>query len=178
MKKALIAMSGGVDSSVAAAVMKDRGYDCVGVTMKLYTNSEIGIKDTNSCCSADDIADARSVAFSLGIPHYVFNFKDVFGDRVINNFVNEYISGRTPNPCIECNRKIKFEAMLDRAKTLHQQKSQLYILLLQYRETPVISYNCAYNGIPHAKGLLPRRSLLFRLLDGLVPYVLKHQAWY
>ena len=118
MKKALIAMSGGVDSSVAAAVMKDRGYDCVGVTMKLYTNSEIGIKDTNSCCSADDIADARSVAFSLGIPHYVFNFTADFENEVIKRFVTQYETGGTPNPCIDCNRYIKFNALFNRAKEI------------------------------------------------------------
>lgn len=118
--KALIAMSGGVDSSVAACLMKDKGYECIGCTMKLYSNEDAGL-DVNkghTCCSLDDVEDARSVANSLGMPHYVLNFADKFKEKVIDDFVNCYEQGKTPNPCIECNRYLKFEKLLDTAKSL------------------------------------------------------------
>ncbi|MBR2265008.1 MAG: tRNA 2-thiouridine(34) synthase MnmA [Firmicutes bacterium] len=108
-KKALIAMSGGVDSSVAAYLMKEQGYDCIGATMKLYDNEDVGISRTATCCSAEDVDDARSVAFSLGMPYYVFNFTEAFKEEVIGRFIQAYEQGRTPNPCIECNRYLKFE---------------------------------------------------------------------
>lgn len=118
-KKALIAMSGGVDSSVAAYLMKGAGYDCIGVTMKLYDNEDIGMEREKTCCSLSDIEDARSVCVKLGIPYYVFNFKDDFKEKVIDNFISCYQKGMTPNPCIECNRHLKFEHLYKRAKTLH-----------------------------------------------------------
>ena len=118
-KKALIAMSGGVDSSVAAYLMKEAGYDCIGVTMKLYDNEDIGMEREKTCCSLSDIEDARSVCVKLGIPYYVFNFKDDFKEKVIDNFISCYQKGMTPNPCIECNRHLKFEHLYKRAKTLH-----------------------------------------------------------
>ncbi|MGN1138441.1 MAG: tRNA 2-thiouridine(34) synthase MnmA [Ruminococcus sp.] len=117
-KKALIAMSGGVDSSVAALLIKEQGYDCTGITMKLYDNDDIGLKKENTCCSVDDIADARAVCCNLGIPYYVFNFKDSFNDQVINRFIKAYEEGATPNPCIDCNRYIKFDRLLHRMKEL------------------------------------------------------------
>ena len=117
-KKALIAMSGGVDSSVAAYLMQKQGYDCVGVTMKLYDNDDIGIKCEKTCCSLSDIEDARSVAYKLNMPYYVFNFKDDFKDKVIDPFIRSYQNGMTPNPCIECNRHLKFEHLYKRAKAL------------------------------------------------------------
>ena len=89
-RKALIAMSGGVDSSVAALLMKEQGYDCIGVTMKLYDNDEIGISREKTCCSLDDIEDARRVAFRIGIPYYVVNYKDDFKEKVMDPFVNSY----------------------------------------------------------------------------------------
>ena len=89
-KKALIAMSGGVDSSVAAYLMKEAGYDCIGVTMKLYDNEDIGMEREKTCCSLSDIEDARSVAYKLGIPYYVFNFKDDFKEKVIDNFIVDF----------------------------------------------------------------------------------------
>ena len=92
-KKALIAMSGGVDSSVAAYLMKEAGYDCIGVTMKLYDNEDIGMEREKTCCSLSDIEDARSVAYKLGIPYYVFNFKDDFKEKVIDNFRGRVRSG-------------------------------------------------------------------------------------
>lgn len=116
--KAVIAMSGGVDSSVAAYLMKQRGYECIGVTMKLFDNEDIGISREHSCCSLDDVEDARSVAYSLGLPYYVFNFSDRFKEDVIDRFISAYQSGETPNPCIDCNRYLKFDKLHTRAKEL------------------------------------------------------------
>lgn len=118
-KKALIAMSGGVDSSVAAYLMKEAGYECIGVTMKLYDNDDIGMAREKTCCSLSDIEDARSVCVKLGIPYYVFNFKDDFKEKVIDDFIRCYQNGMTPNPCIACNRHLKFEHLYRRAKALH-----------------------------------------------------------
>ena len=118
MKKALIAMSGGVDSSLAAKLMKDRGFDCIGCTMKLYHNEDAGIERSRTCCSLDDVEDARSVAYKLGMPFYVFNFTDAFRDTVIKNFIESYEKGITPNPCIDCNRYMKFDKLYERAKIL------------------------------------------------------------
>ena len=118
MKKALIAMSGGVDSSLAAKLMKDKGFDCIGCTMKLYHNEDAGIERTRTCCSLDDVEDARSVAYKLGMPFYVFNFTDAFLDTVIRKFIESYEKGITPNPCIDCNRYMKFDKLYERAKIL------------------------------------------------------------
>lgn len=118
MKKALIAMSGGVDSGVAAYFMKNSGYECIGVTMKLYDNEDIGVARENTCCSLDDIEDARSVASRLGIAHYVFNFKDEFEKKVIDKFIRTYELGATPNPCIDCNKNLKFDKLMQRMKEL------------------------------------------------------------
>lgn len=116
--KALIAMSGGVDSSVAACLMKEQGYSCIGVTMKLFQNEDIGVSRSHTCCSLEDVEDARSVAYQLGIPYYVFNFADRFRECVIDKFVAAYESGMTPNPCIDCNRYLKFDKLFQRAKEL------------------------------------------------------------
>ena len=118
MSRALIAMSGGVDSSVAAYLMKQRGFDCIGVTMKLFSNEEIGCSRAKTCCSLEDVEDARSVAYRLGIPYYVFNFTEDFGRQVIDRFVAAYENGATPNPCIDCNRYLKFERLYRRASEL------------------------------------------------------------
>ncbi|MCC8152272.1 MAG: tRNA 2-thiouridine(34) synthase MnmA [Lachnospiraceae bacterium] len=156
-KKALIAMSGGVDSSVAACLMKEAGFDCIGATMKLFSGedvrennslspedvgisknyscsslndegisqdhscsslNDIGISPNHSCCSLEDVEDARSVARSLGIRYYVFNFAERFQETVIDAFVSAYENGRTPNPCIDCNRYLKFEKLFLRAREL------------------------------------------------------------
>lgn len=114
-KKALIAMSGGVDSSVAACLMQDKGYDCIGVTMRLFDNGDINISSEKSCCSLSDVEDARSVCTVLGIPYYVFNFKDRFKECVMERFVSDYENGRTPNPCIDCNRYLKFDNLYRRS---------------------------------------------------------------
>ena len=118
MKKALIAMSGGVDSSVAAYLMKEHGYDCIGVTMKLFQNEDAGVSRKKSCCSLDDVEDARSVAHNLGIPYYVFNFTADFKKQVMDRFVAAYENGATPNPCIDCNRYLKFDSLYHRAEEL------------------------------------------------------------
>lgn len=118
MKKVLVAMSGGVDSSIAAKLMKDAGYDCIGCTMKLYDNEDVGISRHHTCCSLDDVEDARSVAYRIGIPYYVFNFKEEFRENVIKRFVEAYESGKTPNPCIDCNYYMKFDNLFERARIL------------------------------------------------------------
>lgn len=118
MKKALIAMSGGVDSSVAACLMKEQGYICIGTTMKLFSNDDIGLSKNHTCCSLDDVEDARSVANQLDIPYYVFNFSDRFRECVIDKFVDCYENGLTPNPCIDCNRYLKFDKLYSRMKEL------------------------------------------------------------
>lgn len=116
--RALIAMSGGVDSSVAALLMKNEGYVPIGCTMKLYDNEDIGISKGHTCCALDDVEDARAVANRLGIPYYVFNFKDSFREKIIDKFVETYENGMTPNPCIDCNRYMKFDRLYERAKVL------------------------------------------------------------
>jgi tRNA-specific 2-thiouridylase len=114
----IVAMSGGVDSSVAAFLLRERGFQCSGVTMKLFSNEDIGKSRDDACCSLADAADARSVANKLGIPHYVFNFSRDFDRQVINRFIDEYENGRTPNPCIDCNRYLKFGKLLLRAEQM------------------------------------------------------------
>ena len=114
--KALIGMSGGVDSSVAAWLTQQEGFDCIGATMRLYANQ--AEEPESTCCSLDDVEDARSVAFRLGMPFYVFNFSEDFREKVMDAFVDAYENGLTPNPCIECNRHLKFDRFLRRAQEL------------------------------------------------------------
>ncbi len=117
--RVMVAMSGGVDSSVAAALLKEQGFDVTGATLRLADVDEPGADErTRTCCSLEDVEDARSVAHRLDIPHYVFNFRDRFQNQVIRRFIDEYRHGRTPNPCIDCNRFIKFGELLHRARTL------------------------------------------------------------
>ncbi|MBO5019132.1 MAG: 7-cyano-7-deazaguanine synthase, partial [Clostridia bacterium] len=118
MNKALIAMSGGVDSSVAAYLMKEQRYSCLGITMKLFHNEDIGLSREHTCCSLEDVEDARSVAYQLGIPYYVFNFTERFRKCVIDKFIEAYENGITPNPCIDCNRYLKFDKLFHRDKEL------------------------------------------------------------
>ena len=113
--KALIAMSGGVDSSMAAKLTIEKGIECIGCTMKLFENEDAGLKTQRTCCSLDDVEDARSVARRLNMPFYVFNYKDEFRSCVMEKFVRSYAEGKTPNPCIDCNRYLKFDKLLQRA---------------------------------------------------------------
>ena len=117
-KKALIAMSGGVDSSVAAYLTQQAGYDCIGAMMRLFDNNILGENQESSCCSLDDAEDARSVARRLGFPFYVFNSKADFEEKVISKFIRCYECGATPNPCIDCNRYLKFDHLMRRAMEL------------------------------------------------------------
>ena len=117
-KKALVAMSGGVDSSVAAFLTQQAGFDCIGVTMRLYDTLPDDGCDSNTCCSLEDVEDARSVARRLGMPFYAFNFKADFREKVIEKFIHCYECGLTPNPCIECNRHLKFDHLLRRGTEL------------------------------------------------------------
>lgn len=119
-KKVIAAMSGGVDSSAAAALLKENNYDVIGVTLRLFTNDDIQLDKSRTCCSLDDVEDARSAANKLGIDFYVFNFGERFRECVIDKFNRSYINGLTPNPCIDCNRFIKFGALLRKAEELGQ----------------------------------------------------------
>jgi len=111
-------MSGGVVSSTAAALLKEEGYEVIGLTMHLWDQTGDGKGSFGRCCSPDDIHDARRVADQLGIPHYVVNLKKAFEEAVVNNFVEEYLKGRTPNPCIRCNDRIKFGLLLQKVEEL------------------------------------------------------------
>lgn len=115
-KKVVVGMSGGVDSSVAAHLLKEQGYDVIGVTMQIWQDEEIACQTTNGgCCGLSAVEDARRVSGDLGIPYYVMNFKEEFKTSVMDYFVEEYLEGRTPNPCIACNRYVKWESLLKRS---------------------------------------------------------------
>ncbi len=114
----VVAMSGGVDSSVAAAWLKHQGYDVIGISLQLHDQAEKTENKFGTCCSLSDIQDARSVAEKMGIPFYVANMEDQFEESVIDNFVAEYLNGRTPNPCVKCNEKVKFSRLMDWAMDL------------------------------------------------------------
>ena len=118
--RVVVAMSGGVDSSVAAALLKEEGYQVIGATMQIWPSEKqaYDVDRSDSCCRLDAIEDAKRVAYKLGIPHYVVNFKNIFNQKVIADFCQEYSLGRTPNPCIRCNQYIKFDALLERVKEL------------------------------------------------------------
>lgn len=126
MNKIMVAMSGGVDSSVTAYLLQQEGYECCGCTMRLYDTDELvaanepcaECRDTKTCCSLDDVEDARSVARRLQMRYHVFNYKQEFTDFVISDFVRNYECGRTPNPCIRCNRYLKFDKLLHEASVL------------------------------------------------------------
>ncbi len=167
MSKALIAMSGGVDSSVAAALMKRQGFECIGAMMKLIENEPSSFAD-RSCCTADAAEDARSVAYSMGMKFYVFNYAEEFKKEVIEHFVRSYEKGETPNPCIECNRKLKFGVLLDKAMELgcdyvvtghyarigYDGKTGLYSLkkaLNKEKDQSYVLYNLTQEQLAHIK---------------------------
>src|SRR5438477_7564284 len=112
--KIVVAMSGGVDSSVAAALLAEAGHDVIGVSMQLYDQSE-GQRSFGSCCTLDDLHDARRVAAAINIPHYILNFERQFDEQVVSNFIAEYAAGRTPIPCARCNSDLKFATLAERA---------------------------------------------------------------
>ena len=118
-KKVVVGLSGGVDSSVAAYLLKEQGYDVIGVTMQIWQEKDIFVQETEGgCCGLTAVDDARRVAQQLEIPYYVMNFRSEFQKDVINYFVSEYQKGYTPNPCNACNRHIKWEALLQRAREI------------------------------------------------------------
>ncbi len=156
-------MSGGVDSSVAAYLMKEAGYMCIGATLKLHEEEENGSK---TCCSLRDVEDAKDVALSMEIPHYVFNFKKYFEEAVIRRFVDTYIAGGTPNPCIACNRYIKFEKLINRmyeldcdyvvtghyARISYDEKKGRYLLkkgLDENKDQSYVLYNLTQEQLKH-----------------------------
>lgn len=119
MSKVVVGMSGGVDSSVAAYLLKEQGYDVIGVTMQIWQDEEQATQEENGgCCGLSAVDDARRVAAALEIPYYVMNFKKEFKENVIDYFVEEYQNGRTPNPCIACNRYVKWESLLQRSLSI------------------------------------------------------------
>lgn len=116
-KKVLVAMSGGVDSSVTLCLLRDQGYECIGVTMRLYDNEDDSV-GSKTCCSLSDVEDARAVAYAMGVSHYTMECTDEFARDVIQRFVDGYEAGTTPNPCIACNRYLKFDLLYSRARQL------------------------------------------------------------
>lgn len=119
MSKVVVGMSGGVDSSVAAYLLKQQGYEVIGVTMQIWQDAERIVEEENGgCCGLSAVEDARRVAAQLEIPYYVMNFKDSFQKNVVDYFVEEYLNGRTPNPCIACNRYVKWESLLQRSLSI------------------------------------------------------------
>ena len=116
MKKVVVGMSGGVDSSVAAYLLKEQGYDVIGVTMQIWQEEDVcTVEENGGCCGLSAVEDARRVAAALGIPYYVMNFREEFQKNVIDYFADSYVNGQTPNPCIACNRYVKWEALLKRS---------------------------------------------------------------
>lgn len=119
MSKVVVGMSGGVDSSVAAYLLKEQGHDVTGVTMQIWQDEDRAIQEENGgCCGLSAVDDARRVAADLGIPYYVMNFKQEFKEHVIDYFIDEYLQGKTPNPCIACNRYVKWESLLNRSMSI------------------------------------------------------------
>lgn len=165
--KVLLGMSGGVDSSVSAILLKSQGYEVIGCTMKLWQD-ECVAEEEGGCCSLSSVYDAKRVCDTLEIPHYVFNFTDEFKEKVIDNFINEYKEARTPNPCIECNKYMKFDLMYKKAKELDIE----YIATGHYAKT---EYSEKYKGyvLKKSKSVKKDQSyVLYNIPKDLVPKIL------
>ena len=162
-EKVLLGMSGGVDSSVSAVLLKEQGYDVIGITMKLWDN-----QDEKSCCNETSAYDAKRVCDILNIPHYSVNYMNDFKKYVINDFVSSYIDGKTPNPCIECNKYLKFGSMYKMAKELECK----YIATGHYAKT---MYSDKYNRyvITKSNSLKKDQSYVLYSIDkSIIPYIL------
>ncbi|MFA9380492.1 MAG: tRNA 2-thiouridine(34) synthase MnmA [Acetanaerobacterium sp.] len=165
-KRVMIGMSGGVDSSVAALLLQQQGYEVVGVTFRLFSESDLNITGESRCCSIDDVNDARMVCDAIGIAHYVFNYKELFREKIVDAFAEQYMAGATPNPCIACNRYIKFDAFLQKAQSMgfdciatghyarivYEEQSERYALYraaMQDKDQSYVLYHLTQHSLAH-----------------------------